>query len=118
MVTYVQIGKNPRMAYNGTMANVRNDFVEQFYTQKWKKIVPIFFYSSPTSTEYVGLLIPKVEKVGGRVYSRLYWITQSDFWFLHKDGTRTKVSYHTGDFEFEEIREAFKQYKKEGYNVN
>lgn len=115
MVTYVQIGKKPRMAYNGTMANIRNDFVEQFYTQKWKKIVPIFFYSSPTSTEYVGLLIPKVDKVGGRVYSRLYWITQSEYWSIDKGGIKQKVRYN---HEFEDISEAFNQYKKEGYNVN
>lgn len=118
MVTYVQIGKKPRMAINDTVANIRKDFVEQFYTLKRKEIVPIFFYSSPKSTEYVGLLIPKVVKEGGRIYSRFYWITQSDFWHLWKDGTKSKVSYHTGDFEFDEISEAFKQYKKEGYNVN
>ena len=114
MVTYVQIGKKPRMAYNGTMANVRNDFVEQFYTQKWKKIVPIFFYSSPTSTEYVGFLIPKVEKEDGRVYSRLYWITQSEFWSIDKGGIKRKAYlYH----ESKDIGEAFKQYKKEGYDI-
>ncbi len=114
MVTYVQIGKKPRMAYNGTMANVRNDFVKQFYTQKWKKIVPIFFYSSPTSTEYVGFLIPKVEKKDGRVYSRLYWITQSEFWSLYNDGTKRKACF---SYESEDISEAFKQYKKEGYDI-
>ena len=117
MVTYVQIGKKPRMAYNDTIVNIRKDFVEEFSTLKRKKLVPIFFYSSPKSTEYVGLLIPKVFKADGRTYARFYWITQSDFWFLHKDGTKYKVSYHTGDFDFEEIREAFKQYKKEGYDI-
>lgn len=115
MVTYVQIGKNPRIAYNGTVVNIRKDFVEQFRTLKRKKLVPIFFYSSPTSTEYVGLLIPKVFKENGRTYARFYWITQSDFWYLSTTGKKSKVSYHS--WESEEISEAFKQYKKEGYDI-
>ncbi len=114
MVTYVQIGKNPRVAFNGTVANVRNDFIKQFYTQKWEKLVPIFFYSSSKSTEYVGFLVPNVRKEGGRVWPRLYWITQSEFWSIGVGGRKRAIMFNS---ESEDIKEAFKLFRNEGYNI-
>lgn len=112
MVTYVQIGKGPRMAINDTLKNIRMDFIKQL--PGFKRLVPIYFYSSKTAENYTGVLIPYRYK-GSKAVDYI-WVTQEYYWDVYvwdKEISMSRDDYGTGSYYAAE--KVVKAYKNKGY---
>lgn len=113
MVTYVQIGKGPRMAINDTVRNIRFDFVKQM--PEFKRLVPIYFYKTRTAKEWSGILLAERWKVkGGNIVNTFYWVGEYDYWSIWKhDGSMSKMNY--GTVGHDNVVELIKKYKAQGF---
>lgn len=117
MVTYIQIGKNPRMLINDKIENIRNDFIKQIPNIGWKKLVPIYFYSTAKGSDCKGILLPSKRKStfsDAKYYYRFYWITAYDYWYVDED-RKSKVKF--GTVGWDNMMDVFKKYREAGYKI-
>ena len=114
MVTYVQIGKKPRMAINDTIANIRTDFIKQI--PSWKSFAPIYFYSSAKSKYYKGVLLPYKWKYSTmKDYAcSFYWIGESEYWSVNEHW-KSKVKY--GTVGWNKLMDTIEKYREKGYEL-
>lgn len=118
MATYVQIGKNPRMLINDKVENIRKDFIKQIPTLGWKKLVPIYFYSTANGKDCKGILLPTKWKStfsDTKEYYRFYWITAYDYWTVDGDNRKRKVDFETVGWDW--MMAVFKKYREAGYKI-
>lgn len=115
MVTYVQIGKKPRMAINDTIANIRTDFIKQIPKLGWKP-VPIYFYATAKSKWWKGVLVPYKWKFKDKkeYHYSFYWITESEYWYINED-RKDKVKF--GTVGWENLEDTIKKYREKGYEL-
>ena len=115
MVTYVQIGKKPRMAINDTMANIRKDFIKQIPKLKWKP-VPIYFYTTAKGKDYKGVLLPYTFKYSDMKeygYS-FFWIGEYEYWSVYEDW---KSKVNLGTVGWNKLMDIIKKYREKGYEL-
>lgn len=114
MVTYVQIGKNPRMAINDSIPNIRNEFIKQI--PSWKRLVPIYFYSNAKSKYYKGVLLPYKWKFSDmKDYAcSFYWIGEYEYWSINE---HWKSKIKLGTVGWENMMDTFKKYREKGYEI-
>lgn len=109
MVTYVQIGKGPRMAINDTVKNVKKDFIKQI--PKFKTLVPIYFFPNKSTDEWSGVLIPYRGSISGTVY--FIYKTHEEYWDLWNGNiTARKIDWRDYKYKVYPIEE---MYAKKGY---
>lgn len=116
MATYVQIGKNPRMIINDKMENIRTDFIKQIPTLGWKKLKPIYFYSTARGNDCKGILLPYRWKFKDmkEYHISFYWITAYDYWYVDED-RKSKVRF--GTVGWDNMMDIFKKYREAGYKI-
>ena len=112
MAVYVQIGKNPRMLINAKLADVRRDFIEQMPT--WDRLVPIYFYPSAKSNEWIGILLPRKWKMDDYIGHSFYWMTHCEYWRID-EYHKSIVDYRTVGWE--RVTALIKKYKELGFEL-
>ena len=112
MVVYVQIGKNPRMAINSSVKEIRTDFIEQM--KSWKRLVPVYFYPNSKTDSWTGVLIPYAWrfKTTDPYHVSFYWIGQYEYWYADERGLR-KVDF--GTVGWDKLMDIKEKYMKKGY---
>ena len=102
------------MAINDTVKNVRKDFVEQM--PGFRRLVPVFFYSTKTGKDYTGVLLPYRYK--GSKSVNFIWGAQEYYWEMYTWGgnsepTMTRINYSSRLYDL--VSKVIKMYKKEGF---
>ena len=111
MAVYVQIGKTSRMAINGKIKELRNEFIKQI--PSWKTLVPIYFYPNASTDAWSGVLLPyRIKYSDGRVQTCFYYIGECVEWSVDAWGMR-KID--RGTFGYQDLKKVKEMYGKKGF---